>query len=72
MFVLDGHHKIEAGRVFPVCGNTNMMLKDTRFARHFEFIGDTTNHFGIYANCGRDLPFEGANEGGVEGGGSCC
>jgi arsenite methyltransferase len=31
-FVLDKHHVIEAGRVFPVCGNTWRMLHDSRFA----------------------------------------
>ena len=30
-FVLDRHHDIEAGRIFPVCGNTWRMLHDTRF-----------------------------------------
>ena len=33
---LDGHHFIEKGKVFPVCGNTYHMLHDTRFAPHFE------------------------------------
>jgi len=31
-FELDVEHHIEAGRVFPVCGNTLAMIKDTRFA----------------------------------------
>ena len=39
-FLLDGHHLIETGKVFPVCGNTWRMLADTRFAPHFDFIGD--------------------------------
>jgi SAM-dependent methyltransferase len=56
-FVLDGHHVIEAGRMFPVCGNTSSMLHDTRFAPHFEFFGDTRTHFGIFKGCGVDLPF---------------
>ncbi len=56
-FVLDGHHSIEAGRMFPVCGNTFSMLHDTRFARHFEFFGDTRTHFGIFKGCGVELPF---------------
>jgi SAM-dependent methyltransferase len=57
-FVLDKHHNIEAGSVFPVCGNTWRMLHDTRFATHFNFIGDFTRHFGIFAGCGSDLPFD--------------
>jgi SAM-dependent methyltransferase len=57
MFTLDKHHAIEAGRVFPVCGNTWRMLHDSRFAAHFEFIGDFSRHFGIFAGCGGGLPF---------------
>ncbi|SLN34437.1 Ubiquinone biosynthesis O-methyltransferase [Falsiruegeria litorea R37] len=56
-FVLDDHHVIETGKVFPVCGNTWMMLKDTRFARHFEFVGSFDTHFGIFEGCGGESPF---------------
>jgi SAM-dependent methyltransferase len=56
-FTLDAHHVIEAGRIFPVCGNTYTMLHDTRFAAHFEFFGDTRDHHGIFKGCGTDLPF---------------
>ncbi len=31
--MFDKHHSIEAGKVFPVCGNTYRMLQQTRFAR---------------------------------------
>ena len=61
MFSLDKHHAIESGRVFPVCGNTWRMLHDSRFAAHFEFIGDFSRHFGIFAGCGGGLPFDSAN-----------
>lgn len=57
MFVLDGHHRIEAGKVFPVCGNTWKMLHDTRFRAHFEFLGDFSTHYGIFAGCGAASPF---------------
>ncbi len=63
VFTLDKHHAIEAGRVFPVCGNTWRMLHDSRFAAHFEFIGDFSRHFGIYAGCGGGLPFDSGNSG---------
>jgi hypothetical protein len=56
--VLDKHHNMEAGRVFPVCGNTWRMLHDTRLAAHFEFIGDFSHHFGLFAGCGGGLPFD--------------
>jgi SAM-dependent methyltransferase len=57
-FVLDKHHAIEAGRVFPVCGNTWRMLHETRFRPYFDFIGDFSRHYGIFAGCGGGLPFD--------------
>ncbi len=69
-FVLDKHHEIETGRVFPVCGNTWRMLKDTRFADHFTFIGDFNQHFGIFEGCGSALPF--ATESASAEGSPCC
>jgi hypothetical protein len=56
-FVLDRHHDIEAGRVFPVCGNTWRTLHDTRFREYFEFIGDFICHYGLFGGCGGGLPF---------------
>jgi len=44
--------------VFPVCGNTWRMLRETRFRPHFEFIGDFSRHYGIFAGCGGGLPFD--------------
>lgn len=57
-FELDKHHFIETGKVFLVCGNTWRMLKDTRFAQHFEFIGNFDRHYGIFEDCGGGLPFD--------------
>lgn len=56
-FYLDKHHVMETGRMFPVCGNTYRMLNESRFARHFEFYGDTETHYGIFSGCGAGLPF---------------
>lgn len=56
-FVLDKHHDIQTGKVFPVCGNTWHMLHDSRFARHFDFIGDFSRHYGLFEGCGDQLPF---------------
>jgi arsenite methyltransferase len=56
-FELDGHHIIETGKVFPVCGNTWRMLAETRFAPHFGFIGDFATHYGIFPGCGTSIPF---------------
>ncbi len=52
VFVLDNHHCIEAGRIFPVCGNTYRMLNESRFAEHFEFYGTWDTHYGIFKDCG--------------------
>jgi hypothetical protein len=49
-------HAIERGKVFPVCGNTWRMLKNTRFAPYFDFIGDFSTHNGIFAGCGTSIP----------------
>lgn len=57
-FVLDKHHVIETGRIFPICGNSWKMLAETRFAPHFDFVGDFSRHFGIFAGCGTTLPFD--------------
>ncbi len=68
-FDLDDHHNFPAGKMAPVCGNTYMMLYDTRFKGHFEFYGNFDTHYGIYEGCGGNMPFnseEGSN------GESCC
>ena len=70
IFVLDKHHAIERGKVFPVCGNTWRMLKDTRFAPYFDFIGDFSTHYGIFAGCGTSIPFDTGGSGGAAK--SCC
>ena len=54
----DKHHSIEAGKVFPVCGNTYRMLQQTRFAPHFSFIGDFERHYGLFEGCGSAIPFD--------------
>ena len=54
---LDDHHNFPTGKVVPVCGNTYMMLHDTRFAKHFEFYGNFDTHYGIYEGCGGAMPF---------------
>jgi arsenite methyltransferase len=70
-FELDGHHLIERGKVFPVCGNTWRMLADTRFRPHFDFIGDFSTHYGIFPGCGTSIPFA-AREAPKPSSGGCC
>ncbi len=80
IFELDTHHRIEKGKVFPVCGNTYRMLTERRFARFFEVIGDFSTHFGIFPGCGTQMPFaepsQRSSQGAVGtpagGNGSCC
>ena len=71
VFTLDKHHAIERGKVFPVCGNTWRMLADSRFASHFDFIGDFSRHYGIFAGCGTSLPFATTVASTTSGGGCC-
>ncbi len=56
--ILDKHHDIATGKVFPVCGNTWRMLRETRFAPHFDFIGNFDQHFGLFEGCGSAMPFD--------------
>jgi SAM-dependent methyltransferase len=72
VFQLDGHHHIECGKVFPVCGNTWRMLADTRFAPHFDFIGDFSTHYGIFPGCGTALPFATEAAPPAKTSGGCC
>lgn len=69
VFMLDDHHIIETGKVFPVCGNTWLMLEKSRFAEHFEFIGNFDTHYGIFEGCGLNVPFEDNEQAGAA---SCC
>ncbi|KLE34798.1 methyltransferase domain-containing protein [Aurantiacibacter luteus] len=71
VFMLDAHHAIEAGRVFPICGNSWRMLADTRFAPHFDFIGDFSRHYGVFPGCGTAMPF-GQGEQTAATGAACC
>ena len=73
-FVLDKHHDMQTGKVFAVCGNTWHMLQGTRFAPHFNFIGNFDTHYGIFEGCGSSLPFDGpqGDTSGNGGSGACC
>ena len=69
--LLDSHHYMETGAMFPVCGNTWQMLKQTRFSGHFEFYGNFDKHFGIFKGCGEVLPFK-LNDTSADAEGGCC
>lgn len=69
-FQLDDGHRFDAGKIYPVCGNTWLMLEQTRFKEHFDFFGDFSTHYGIYPDCGSEsLP---VNEEVTASSGSCC
>ena len=69
-FVLDKGHVFAAGEEVAVCGNSYLMLKDSRFAPYFEFSGNFDAHRGIFAGCGSDMPF--SNDASNGGSGKCC
>jgi arsenite methyltransferase len=72
-FVLDGHHVMQTGRIFPVCGNTFDILSKSRLVSHFDFIGDKSKHFGIFPGCGTTIPFGSESTDPSEGSsGACC
>lgn len=71
-FVLDDHHVIEAGKVFPVCGNTYRMLNSTRFKPHFDFIGNWETHYGIFEGCGGNAPFNTESSSAAADPQACC
>lgn len=48
VFVLDDHHSFEKGKAIPVCGNTAMMLAESRYAEYFKIIGDMKMHYGLF------------------------
>lgn len=51
-FKLDGSHVFLKGKPEPVCGNTALMLKKTRFGKYFDIRGDTKTHYGLFPGCG--------------------
>lgn len=70
-FLLDNRHFMETGKVFPVCGNTWLMLSESRFREHFKFIGDFTAHYGRFKGCEVNAPFEDGRPDPSDGGGCC-
>ncbi len=62
-FVLDDHHRFETGRPMLVCGNTFDMLARSRYAEHFELLGNNSVHFGLF-DCAPASP--------VQAAGTCC
>lgn len=47
-FDLDDHHRFFTGKPMLVCGNTAVMLEQTRYGKHFQIHGDHSVHFGPF------------------------
>jgi len=71
-FELDKHQLMEKGKMFPVCGNTCRMLRETRFADYFEFFCNRETHYDIFDGCGTSLPFEAVPAVEDDQGSGCC
>jgi arsenite methyltransferase len=71
-FILDNHHLFKKGKVEPVCGNTYLMLKNTRYTNHFEFVGNFETHYGIFEGCGITAPFTQETNSSQISSGACC
>jgi len=71
---LDNEHRFDTGRVQGVCSNTARMLAETRFAPHFEVLGEAKTHFGLFADCGAgaDLGSNSCQCDTSTGDGACC
>ncbi|GAB6142364.1 methyltransferase domain-containing protein [Methylosoma difficile] len=52
-FDLDDHHHFASHRPLLVCGNTADMLSGSRYAQHFQLLGDKSQHFGLF-DCSSD------------------
>ena len=68
-FVLDDHHVFEKGKIERVCGNTWLMLNQTRFQEFFDFYGNFETHFGLFEEC---EPTKGTSEEGSSSSSSSC
>jgi SAM-dependent methyltransferase len=55
-FELDEKTLFKKGENTDVCGNTYLMLKNSRFKDHFDFSGDFSNHRGLFKACSRPAP----------------
>lgn len=64
VFELDPNHRFEKGRPERVCGNSAAMIEETRFAKHFQVLGNRDEHFGLFP-CGPDALAQSDS-------GSCC
>ena len=55
LFALDAEHLFEKGLPERICGNTALMLEQTRLAEYFEVSGNFNTHFGLFSGCGTSV-----------------
>jgi SAM-dependent methyltransferase len=54
-FDLDDNHRFFTKKPMLVCGNTASMVSNTRYSKAFKMIGDRSNHFGVFKDCGSGI-----------------
>jgi len=72
VFKLDSGYNFVRDKITPVCGNSYLMLAESRFAEDFEFFGSFAKHFGSFENCGDNLPTNVEDKPDIADSGSCC
>ena len=50
-FELDNRHTFYKSKAERICGNTALMLSQTRFKKYFQVLGSFKEHFGAFENC---------------------
>jgi len=71
-FELDGSHIFHRNKPERVCGNTTLMLSNTRFKKCFNIIGSFEEHFGEFKDCSNVEVQKGNNSDDVLNIGNCC
>jgi len=69
-FILDATHVFEKDRPERVCGNTALMLSETRFRKYFRVTGSFSRHFGPFTICGTTAAQDQSRF--DHGGSACC
>ena len=54
----DKQHRFETGQPTAIGGNTARILQQSRFAGHFEIVGDDACHYGPFNTSASDIPFD--------------
>ena len=55
-YELDREHVFYKNKPERVCGNTAMMIQNTRLGKYFEIVGNFSEHFGAFEDCATQFP----------------